>query len=402
MAIPVTIPRLGWNMEEGVFVGWLKHDGDPIKTGDALFSLESEKATEDIECLDSGTLRIPPGSPKSGDPVKVGDVIGYLLLPGESDIPEMATQKKLHKAEATKVAVVSVPTGVNIEERRTIAISPRARRVARELNLDWKNLKGTGRTGRIRERDVRAAARRDSLQRVAQVQPVDSPKRVSTNPDSIRRIIAGRMRHSLSTAAPVTLTTTADVVKLVSFRQQLKKTKSVDMPSFTDFLVKLAAVALAAHPRLNSRWENDRIVELKEINIGIAVDTEAGLMAPIIRDVPGLTLQEVADRSRDLIDRARKGALRTKEMEGGTFTITNLGAFGVEVFTPIINWPECAILGVGRIRRQPVVVDNQIVPRDQVTLSLTYDHRIADGADAARFLQALVQLIENPEPALLP
>jgi pyruvate dehydrogenase E2 component (dihydrolipoamide acetyltransferase) len=131
----------------------------------------------------------------------------------------------------------------------------------------------------------------------------------------IRRIIAERMRHSLSTTAPVTLTTTADVGKLVNLRQQLKRTESSDVPSFTDFFVKLAAVALAAHPRLNSRWENDRIVELKEINVGIAVDTEAGLMAPVIRDVPSLTLQEVAHRSRDLIYRARKCVFRIKEME---------------------------------------------------------------------------------------
>jgi len=180
----------------------------------------------------------------------------------------------------------------------------------------------------------------------------------------------------------------------------MKTRQGEKAPGFTDFFVKLAAVALAGHPRLNSRWENDRIIQLREIHIGIAVDTEAGLMAPVVRDVPELTLAEVADRSRDLIDRARKGTLKLKEMEGGTFTITNLGAFGVDAFTPIIHWPECAILGIGRIRRQPVVINDQVVPREQVTLSLTFDHRIVDGADAARFLQTFVALIEEPAAAL--
>lgn len=402
MAVPITIPRLGWNMEEGVFVGWLKSDGDLIQTGDALFSLESEKATEDVECLDSGILRIPPNSPRPGVLVKVGEVIGYLLQPGENEIPETSTHLEQKKTEATKPTVSSLPSVLNIDESSTIAISPRALRVARELGVEWKNLKGTGRTGRIREQDVRATVGSDPLQRVAQVYPVDSLNRVTTNPDSIRRIIAERMRHSLSITAPVTLITTANVETLLKLRQQFKGTGETETPGFTDFFVKLAAVALASHSRLNSRWKNDRIVQLKEINIGIAVDTENGLMAPVIRDVPRLTLLELAVRSRDLIDRARRGTLRIKEMEGGTFTVTNLGAFGVDAFTPIIHWPECAILGVGRMRRLPVVLDDQIVPREQVTLSLTFDHRIADGADAGCFLQSLVGLIENPEPALLP
>jgi pyruvate dehydrogenase E2 component (dihydrolipoamide acetyltransferase) len=208
------------------------------------------------------------------------------------------------------------------------------------------------------------------------------------------------MRHSLSTTAPVTLTTTADMENLIRLRQQYKGGDETKAPSFTDFLVKLAAPALAAHPRMNSRWENDRIILVKEINIAIAVDTEAGLMAPVIRDVPRLTLQELAAQSHDLVARAKKGELRIKEMEGGTFTVTNLGAFGVDAFTPIIHLPECAILGIGRIRQVPVVVDDKIVARDQVTLSLTFDHRIVDGADAARFLQSLVQFIESPDSAL--
>jgi len=389
MAIPITIPRLGWNMEEGIFVGWLRRDGDPIQAGEALFTLESEKATEDVECLDNGILRIPIGSPKPGDPVQVGDLIGYLLAPGEKEVPAMNSQESLLKPEAVKG---SVPVSTSRKVERTkIAISPRARRTAAQIGVDWRNLKGTGRTGRIREEDVRNARQAAKVRDESEV----GDSRITPT----RRIIAERMRHSLSMTAPVTLTTTADATNLVDFRQEMKR-QGEKAPGFTDFFVKLAAVALAGHPRLNSRWENDRIIQLREIHIGIAVDTEAGLMAPVVRDVPALTLAEVADRSRDLIDRARKGTLKLKEMEGGTFTITNLGAFGVDAFTPIIHWPESAILGIGRIRRQPVVINDQVVPREQVTLSLTFDHRIVDGADAGRFLQTLVALIEEPAAAL--
>jgi pyruvate dehydrogenase E2 component (dihydrolipoamide acetyltransferase) len=199
----------------------------------------------------------------------------------------------------------------------------------------------------------------------------------------------------LNTAAPVTLTTIADVQNLVNLRNQFKTAAADDTncPSFTDLFVRLTALALQTHPRLNSRWGNNQILEIKEINIGIAIDTEAGLMAPVIRDVARLTLQEITRQAHDLIDRARQGKLHRKEMEGGTFTISNLGVFCIDAFTPIINWPECAVLGIGRIRPQPVVTEHGIEPREQVTLSLTFDHRIVDGAEAARFLQTLSRLV---------
>jgi pyruvate dehydrogenase E2 component (dihydrolipoamide acetyltransferase) len=201
----------------------------------------------------------------------------------------------------------------------------------------------------------------------------------------------------LNTAAAVTLTTTADAQNLVNLRNQFKIGAGDDTncPSFTDLFARLTALALQSHPRLNSRWENNQILEIKEINIGIAIDTKAGLMAPVIRDVARLTLQEITRQAHDLIDRARQGKLHRKEMEGGTFTISNLGAFGIDAFTPIINWPECAVLGIGRIRRQPVVTEHGIEAREQVTLSLTFDHRIVDGAEAARFLQTLSRLVDQ-------
>ena len=264
-----------------------------------------------------------------------------------------------------------------------IAISPRARRTAKELGIDWSTLHGTGRTGRIRERDLRAAV------------PVSA-----TAISPIRKTIADRMLASHLGTAPVTLTTTADATDLVKLRDQFKLADNF-VPSYTDFLVKLVAVALKKHPLLNARWSNEQIVLSAAIHIGVAVDTDAGLVVPVIRDVPALSLTQLAARSGVLIERARTGRLSSAEMQGGTFTVTNLGAFGIDAFTPIINPPQCAVLGIGRIQRQAVVVADQIVIRDRISLSLTFDHRIVDGAPAARFLQMLCVSIESPGICLL-
>jgi pyruvate dehydrogenase E2 component (dihydrolipoamide acetyltransferase) len=409
MAIAITIPRLGWNMDEGVFHGWLKHDGDLVRAGESLFTLESEKATEDIECLDSGILRIPLGSPKDGDPVRVGDVIGYLVEPGEAP-PFEKEQRQVKEAviqasESPAGQLTSKLADHQVRFKgRDPAISPRARRVAGELGVDWAKVKGSGRTGRIRERDIRAACASQVSSSV--VPPLGGnikPPEGGTANSLHRRTIAERLRQSVSSTAPVTLTTSVDAVNLVNLRHQFKAAAATGSPapSYTDFLVKLTAVALQSHPALNARWEEDRIIPSPQIHIGIAVDTEAGLVAPVIRDVPGLTLKELAAQARDLIDRARRGKLRAEEMQGGTFTVSNLGAYDIDAFTPIINLPECAILGVGRIKRQPVVRDDQIVAREQMALSLTFDHRMVDGAPAARFLQQLAKLIENPGPWLM-
>jgi len=210
-----------------------------------------------------------------------------------------------------------------------------------------------------------------------------------------RKTIAERMLTSHRATAPVTLTTTADATNLVNLRNQFRTARQ-EIPSYTDFLVKLSAVALRQHPALNSRWSDQGIIFSESIHVGVAVDTEAGLLVPVIRDVRALKIKEIAAQSRVLIERARERRLPPSKCRR-TFTITNLGAFGIDAFTPIINFPECAILGVGRIHKQPVVRDNQIVVREIMTLSLTFDHRIVDGAPAARFLQTLTNVIENPD-----
>jgi pyruvate dehydrogenase E2 component (dihydrolipoamide acetyltransferase) len=429
MPITVAVPRLGWNMEEGTFIEWLKAAGDTVRPGDSLFRLEGEKSVEEIESLDAGILHIPSDGPKPGERVKVGVVIGFLLQSGEAipgivkpDTREPATNR--HEPVTPELATnrhepVASPAvrrtarerGIDLEKvrgsgpggrieatdlahsqspsRREPTISPRARRLASRLGVDWSAVQGSGRTGRIRERDITA---------VSNTPPVQTGGTVPLT--TIRKTIAARMLESRQTTAPVTLTSLVDATNLVNLRGQFKATGEA-LPSYTDFLLKLVGCALQKHPLLAARWTDAGIVPAERLDIGIAVDTEAGLLVPVIRDVPRLGLREVATRARELIGLAQRGELPGRDMGGGCFTITNLGAYGIDAFTPIINPPECAILGVGRIARQPVMDGERVIGRDMVTLSLTFDHRIVDGAPAARFLQTLARLIENPGPWLV-
>jgi pyruvate dehydrogenase E2 component (dihydrolipoamide acetyltransferase) len=215
------------------------------------------------------------------------------------------------------------------------------------------------------------------------------------------------MLRSRRETASVTLTTSIDASNLVGLRAQFKAVTSRQESGtpppigYSDIAIKLVALALAQHPLLNSSWDGERILIFRNIHIGLAVDTEAGLLVPVIRDVPSLTLRQVAARVRDLVDRARRRGLTADELQGGTFTITNLGPFGVDAFTPIINPPQCAVLGLGRIVADQHAPGSSAATRHRMSLSLTFDHRIVDGAPAARFLQTLASLLEVPSPWLV-
>ena len=453
MPFEITVPRLGWSMEEGTFVRWLKQEGEFVKAGDAVFELEGEKAAQDIEAVDSGILRIPPSAPSPGTIVAVGAVIGYLVVEGESvpvrtDIgstmpaasatdttarrtasvkpgtPEASrSMPQLAPAAAPSVRRLAREMGVKLaslegtgpagritadDVRTTIPkarsdnghsssriASPRARRVAGELDIDWRRLNGTGRDGRVRESDVRQAARQPQPSSGGTVIPVSSR----------RKTIANRMRASREQTAPVTLTTRVDATNLVNLRNQFKMAANGDaIPSYSDIVIKLVSLALQQHPMLAVRSEGDQWITPSSpdgLHIGFAVDTDEGLVVPVVQNAGMLGLFDLAKQTSGLIDKCRGGKLAVSEMQGGVFTITNLGNFGIDAFTPIINLPETAVLGLGRIRREAVVLDNQIVARDQMTLSLTFDHRIVDGAPAARFLQTVSQAIENPSAWLL-
>jgi pyruvate dehydrogenase E2 component (dihydrolipoamide acetyltransferase) len=215
---------------------------------------------------------------------------------------------------------------------------------------------------------------------------------------STRRTIAARMVAGVTQAAPVTLTVRANAAEFVKARKHFKEAAAAGevVPSYTDLLLKLTAAALRQHPLLQAQWRDDGLFVPERIDIAVAADTEAGLLAPVVRGVDRLSVREVAARSRDLIDRARAGRLGAEEMRGATFTVSNLGGLGIDAFTPIIHLPQSAVLGLGRIAREPVVLGDRVVPGDVTTLSLTFDHRVVDGAPAARFLDALRRLLERP------
>ena len=431
MPIPVVVPRLGWTMEQGVFVEWLKRDGDTIRVGDPVFVLEGEKATQDIESTDAGVLKIPATGPKSGDTILVGATVGYLLAPGEvwnestglqpvahvarvlatdNDADELSGDPLLPQTAATAVGdeldettepVIESNAGAGTSQLRS---SPRARRVAAELDVDWTELTGTGAGGRIRESDVRAAVEEAvSIPMVAPISVTEIAAVPAAIVSNVRRTIAERMLASAQQTAAVTLTTQVDATHLVALRKQFQAAAGGTdvVPTYTDILVKLTAAAIKQHPEVNSRWDEERILTSEEVHIGIAADTPQALLVPVLRSVTRLTLRQVAVRSRDMIERARSRKIAAAELQGGTFTLTNLGMFGIDAFTPLLNPPQAAILGVGRITREPAVVNEQIVIRDRLTLSLTFDHRIIDGAPAARFLDTLCRLISNPAPALI-
>ena len=416
MAIEVTVPRLGWSMDEGVFVEWLKDDGDLVNSGDMLFILEGEKAAEEIESFDSGVLRLLPDGPKPGDVVLVGQVVGFLCeqdeVPptscGDMVAPAMASVADLVADPASKIqepfrqpdveTVTQTSTPISSKREDRIVATPRARRAAEKLGIDLIALMGTGKGGRIREQDVLAAE--SSARSVMSTTGAGGVTGNLQPHTTIRQTIARRMVAGVTNVAPVTLHVKADATNLVALRNFLKE-DSVDCPSYNDMIIKFCAVALQQHPMLNAQWRDEGIFIPDVINISLAVDTEVGLMVPVVRDVSSKSLDEIVTNSRQLIEASQNRQITAGQMEDGTFTVSNLGAFGIEYFTPIINLPQCAILGIGAIRQEPIMDGSEVVNKDQLPFSLTFDHRIVDGAPAAKFLQTLCQLIAQPRQSML-
>jgi len=396
MAIEITIPRLGWSMDEGTFGEWLIGDGDVVEPGDPIFTLESEKSVQEIESVDGGILRLVPGGPEEGDVVTVGTLVGFLLEENE-ELP-VATESSTAEAQSVSAAPDTKSLIKTTNHKRTShskpTISPRAARLAKQLGIDWADIKGSGKTGRIRERDIMAVSQSAG----ASADASSSPGRNG----SVRSVIAKRMLHSAQNTAAVTLTSRADATNLVSLRQQFKSSGNTPVPAYQDILIKLTGLVLRRHPNMNCLWSDEGMIQPDGIHIGIAVDTEAGLLVPVVTNADQSSLSEISMRTKSLIDRARQCKCSAAELSGGTFTITNLGAYGIDAFTPIIDTPQTAILGIGAIHREPVVLDGDVIAaRDQMTLSLTFDHQVVDGAPAAAFLQTICQAIENPSAWLI-
>lgn len=435
MAEEIVMPRLGWTMEEGTLVEWLKEDGAAVETGELLFTVEGDKALNEIETFVGGILHLPSAAPQPGDTVPVGTVLGYLLEVGEQPPAYEAT--KTNAAADTQTPAQAASTMSDTEPSHAVSateptISPRARRVAAELGVDWQQLQGSGRSGRIVERDVRAAqglssaapkatpiaqrlaaeAGLDLAELAAQKQggrieredveaAVEAARAMPTTSTSqpitrVRQLIAAHLSTSAHTTAAVTLTTEADATELVVLRQKFKDSLGQNAPTYNDLLIKLSASALGKHPALNASWHNEEIQLHATVHMGVATDTDDGLLVPVIRDAQSKNLQQIAAETKTLFDQARQRQLKPEDMQDGTFTLTNLGMYGIDAFTPIINLPQCAILGIGRIIEKPAVHDGQIVVRSMMALSLTFDHRVLDGGPAARFLDQVRSFVEQP------
>jgi len=395
MSHEIRVPRLGWSMEEGTFVGWLKKPGEIVRVGEPLFELEGEKATQAIEAVDAGVLHVLADAPAPGAVVAVGALLGYLLGPGQS----VSVLRSPAAATAAAGIATPRPTSTPAAKPARAAVpsaSPRAKRAARELGVDWSLLQGSGRDGRIRDADVQAA----SARRLHDSAPSPAPA-----PSRRRRTIAERLRVGKDRTVPVTLTTTLDATELVALREHFKATNAGIVPAYTDIVACAVARVLMRHSHVAGRWNGAQLIGAPPLDqgfdIGIAVHTEDGLLAPVLRGVGPKPLLEIAAQARALVERARAGKLTAAEMQGGVFTITNLGAYGIDAFTPVVNYPEIAILGLGAIRREAVVLaDGSIVPRERMTLSLTFDHAALDGVPAAAFLRDLTAGLTNVRPLL--
>jgi pyruvate dehydrogenase E2 component (dihydrolipoamide acetyltransferase) len=359
----VLMPRLSLTMKEGTVVQWFKKEGETVNKGEPLVEVLTEKVTYDIEAPESGILRKILAL--EGVDVPVAEVLGVITAPDEQITEEITAPTPEKEVE-------------KIEE--CILASPAAKRLAKEYGIDLAQVKGSGPEGRIVEEDVKKFAEESKIgPRVREIIPLAG----------IRKTAAERVTLSAKTAPHSTITMEVDMTNAARLREE----KQV---SYTDILVKSVAKALAEHRIVNSTLSGERIKIFEDINIGVAVATEKGLVVPVIHNANKKSLKEVATALNALVEKARASKLSKEELTGGTFTITNLGMFGVEIFTPIINPPETAILGVGKVVEKPVVVNKEIAVKPMMYLSLSYDHRVIDGAPAAQFLQKVKQYLENP------
>ena len=401
--VDVTLPRLGQGMESGTIVRWLKAEGDRVGRGEPLYELDTEKVTQEVEAEVAGVLVriiVREGDVEVGVPVAViepdADSAAAPAQVAESTAPPAATPAP---PRAEPVAAATQPASVPAVSSGRLKASPLARRVARERGFDLSAVAGTGPEGRILAEDVERAAGGSPAPRVPVTLPPPEVEVVQLT--SIRKTIARRLGEAW-TAPVFQLGVSADMSELLGLRERLveRAAEGVPTPTVNDLLVKLSAVALVRHPALNALFTGDAIHRYPSAHVGIAVAAPQGLVVPVIRGADRLSVAEIARARADLVGRARENRLTLQDLEGGTFTISNLGMFGVEQFVAVLNPPQVAILAVGATKDTPVVVEGELEIAPIARLTLTCDHRAIDGADGARFLQTLVALIEQPALAL--
>jgi pyruvate dehydrogenase E2 component (dihydrolipoamide acetyltransferase) len=376
--IEVIMPALGIAQETGKLVRWIKNEGDPVARGEPLMEIETDKVTVEIEAPADGFLG--GISAAEGEDVPVGRAVAYVLAEGE-DLPAAAAEP----AEPARTAAAPVPatngssTVVDTPNRRVLA-SPKARRLARERGVRIEDLQGTGPHGAIQAADVVA-------QRAASVQPAIS---------NAWKTMADRMQLSWREVPHFFVERELDATRLNSWREAIRQRAGYEKVTHTDLLIVVCAAALAEHPRVNATWSDGSVRYQESINVGIAVATDEALIVPVVHGADRLELKAVAQARGDLVARARERKLRPADVSDGTFTISNLGMFGVDTFHAIVNAPQAAILAVGRILDRIVAVDGEAAVRPTMIVSLSFDHRVVDGAEGARFLDTLAALVEEP------
>ncbi|MGD0574078.1 MAG: 2-oxo acid dehydrogenase subunit E2 [Anaerolineales bacterium] len=443
MAKEVFIPKLGQTMEQATLVRWLVEDGAKVEQGQEILEVETDKAMFTVEAAASGSLHLGPYKP--GDVVPVLTVVALIgkpedrfgpagpqggaepvaIAPAEAEArtPGIAAvgggqvqqrdkvfasprARKLAQAKGVEFAQV-IPSGFGGErvvERDIMAYliqlpkaTPLAQRVAADVGVDLRTLTGTGPSGKITKEDVTRAHAPVTPPAAVSLPEVEVLDRVPLK--GVRAIIAERMAASVHTTARVTLLMEVDATELVYMRERIKARVEREWgfaPGYNDLLAKIVASALRQFPYMNARLTPVAIERLAHINLGMAVDTERGLLVPVVHDADQKSLRQFGQEFREMVDRARHERSLPDDLTGGTFTLTNLGMYDVRAFTPVINLPEAAILGVGNIAPQPVARDDQVVIRKIMYLSLVFDHRLVDGAPAGRFLQHIKNLVEEP------
>lgn len=381
----VFMPRLDPGMQSGKIVEWLRKEGEVVKKGEPILVVEGEKTTFEVEAPEGGVLTKILASP--GMDVEVSKPVA--LIGEASTVAQSAPTSqsaKVEPAQSSSLQVTRTETGGG---ERVIA-SPAARRLAQEHGVDLAKLKGTGPGGRISREDVLAAVVQVPSESLISSK-VNKPSVLRRSKlEGIRKVVAERLGFSARTAVPVTLTMETDATALVDLKDKENHI------GFTAFAVKAAAKALEANPVMNSTIEGEEVTTYSDVNVAVAINTDQGLVAPIIRNANKKSLQDIGSEIDQLSQKAKQNRLTIEELTGGTFTVTNLGAYDVESFAPVINPPQCAILGLGRIAYKPHVVGERVSSKPATVLTLVFDHRIVDGVPAAKFLQNIKSNLEDP------
>jgi pyruvate dehydrogenase E2 component (dihydrolipoamide acetyltransferase) len=393
MATEIVLPQWGMEMQDGTIVRWLKKEGDPVREGEPIVEVETAKIQTELESTATGILAhiLAP----EGAIVPIRAALAIIAAPGEnvprpaavrsSPTPPAPASQRVSSSPTGRTGGPAAPTAAPRQVGAAAQVVPAARRLAQQHEIDLSRIQGSGPGGRILIADVERAIQT----------PARPPAQVIAM-EGIRRTIATRLLQSLQTMAQVTLTTEANVAQAETLRAGLSRQWPGQGLSPLHLVIKAAARALKEHPRLNAIQGPEQVQLMDQVNIGIAVSLPEGLITPVIRDADAKSLSELASIARELAAKTREGKAKPEDVTGGTFTITNLGAYDIDAFTPIINPPQVAILGVGRVVEKPIVDQGAVTKGSMMFLSLTFDHRVVDGAPAAQFLQAVKQRLEDP------